>query len=46
MTTLDNEDSDKVRALICAGLSKLMLSGMISDDRVSGRVPSVLSPNS
>ncbi|KAI0696847.1 nuclear condensing complex subunit [Cytidiella melzeri] len=31
---LDNEDSGKVQALICVGISKLMLSGMISDDRV------------
>lgn len=32
---LDNEESDKVQALICIGISKLVLSGMISDDRVS-----------
>ncbi|KAI0090375.1 nuclear condensing complex subunit [Irpex rosettiformis] len=31
---LDNEESDKVQALLCVGIAKLMLSGMISDDRV------------
>ena len=32
---LDNDDSDKVQALICMGLAKLMLAGMASEDRVS-----------
>lgn len=32
---LENEESEKVQALLCAGVSKLMLSGMITDDRVS-----------
>lgn len=31
---LNDEESEKVQALICMGLSKLMLSGMIADDRV------------
>jgi len=31
---LGNEESDKVQALICTGFAKLMLSGMISDERV------------
>lgn len=31
---LDSEASDKVQALICIGMSKLMLSGMVSDERV------------
>lgn len=32
---LDNEESDKVQALLCMGLAKLMLAGMASEDRVS-----------
>jgi hypothetical protein len=32
---LDGDDSDKVQALICMGLAKLMLAGMASEDRVS-----------
>ncbi|OBZ78081.1 Condensin complex subunit 3 [Grifola frondosa] len=31
---LENEESDKVQALLCVGISKLMLSGMINDERV------------
>ncbi|KAL6308311.1 nuclear condensing complex subunit [Sparassis latifolia] len=31
---LENEESDKVQALLCMGISKLMLSGMIADDRM------------
>ena len=34
LQVLDEEESDKVQALICVGMSKLMLSGMIADDRV------------
>ena len=34
LQVLGNEESDKVQALICAGFAKLMLSGMISDERV------------
>ena len=32
---LDKEESDKAQALLCIGLAKLMLAGMITDDRVS-----------
>ncbi len=35
LQVLGNEESDKVQALICTGFAKLMLSGMISDERVS-----------
>ena len=31
---LENEESEKVQALLCVGISKLMLSGMITDERV------------
>ncbi|KAI0073109.1 ARM repeat-containing protein [Panus rudis PR-1116 ss-1] len=31
---LENEESDSVQALLCVGISKLMLSGFISDERV------------
>ena len=31
---LENEESGKVQALLCIGISKLMLSGMITEDRV------------
>ncbi|KAJ3556048.1 hypothetical protein NM688_g2240 [Phlebia brevispora] len=31
---LDNEESPKVQALLCMGLAKLMLAGMVVDDRV------------
>jgi condensin complex subunit 3 len=29
-----NEESDKVQALLCMGLAKLVLAGIISDDQV------------
>lgn len=32
---LDKEESDKAQALLCIGLAKLMLAGMVTDDRVS-----------
>ena len=32
--TLENTESDEVQNVLCVGLSKLMLSGMISDERV------------
>ncbi len=31
---LDTDESEKVQALLCVGLSKLMLSGMVADERV------------
>lgn len=31
---LNGEDAEKVQALLCIGLSKLVLAGMISDERV------------
>jgi condensin complex subunit 3 len=34
LQVLGNEESDKVQALICTGFAKLMLSGLISDERV------------
>ncbi|KAI9511024.1 nuclear condensing complex subunit [Russula earlei] len=34
LQVLGNEESDKVQTLICTGFAKLMLSGMISDERV------------
>jgi Nuclear condensing complex subunits, C-term domain len=34
LQVLGNEESDKVQALICTGFAKLMLSGMIADERV------------
>jgi condensin complex subunit 3 len=34
LQVLGNEESDKVQSLICAGFAKLMLSGMIFDERV------------
>ncbi|GJE85117.1 condensin complex subunit 3 [Phanerochaete sordida] len=47
LRALDSEESDKVQALICVGLSKLMLSGMISDDRVlRSLVMAYVSPGS
>jgi condensin complex subunit 3 len=36
---LNEEESEKVQALICVGLSKLMLSGMIAEDRVRAGLP-------
>lgn len=32
---LDNEDSEKVKACICIGLAKLVLSGMVDNERAS-----------
>ena len=34
LQVLGNEESDKVQALICTGFAKLILLGMISDERV------------
>jgi condensin complex subunit 3 len=34
LQVLGNEESEKVQALICTGFAKLMLSGMIADERV------------
>jgi condensin complex subunit 3 len=31
---LDNEESDKVQALLCIGLAKLVLAGIVSDEQV------------
>lgn len=31
----ETDESEKVQAVICIGLAKLMLSGMISDENVS-----------
>jgi hypothetical protein len=31
---LENEESEKVQALQCAGIAKLLLAGIISDERV------------
>ena len=31
---LDKEESPKVQALMCMGIAKLMLAGMVTDDRV------------
>ena len=37
--TLENTESDEVQSVLCVGLSKLMLSGMISDERVRAAFP-------
>ncbi|KAF7968330.1 hypothetical protein HWV62_30947 [Athelia sp. TMB] len=43
---LDTDDEDNVQALICMGLSKLMLTGMASEDRVlASLIVSYLSPD-
>jgi Nuclear condensing complex subunits, C-term domain len=34
LNTLVNEESEKAQALLCIGMAKLMLSGIVSDDRV------------
>lgn len=34
LRVLQNEESDKVQALLCIGLAKLVLAGMICDDKV------------
>ena len=31
---LENEELDEAQAVVCVGISKLMLSGMVSDERV------------
>jgi condensin complex subunit 3 len=31
---LGNEESEKVQALMCIGIAKLLLAGIINDDRV------------
>ena len=35
LQVLNNEDSEKVQSLISMGFAKLMLSGMVTDERVS-----------
>lgn len=35
---LENEESAEAQAIVCVGISKLMLSGMISDERVRASV--------
>ncbi|KAF9234460.1 nuclear condensing complex subunit [Melanogaster broomeanus] len=43
---LNNEDSEKVQALMCIGLAKLVLAGMVSDERVlKSLVVAYLSPD-
>lgn len=32
---LENEESDEAQAITCIGIAKLMLSGMVTDERVS-----------
>jgi len=34
LNILVNEESEKAQALLCIGMAKLMLSGIVSDDRV------------
>lgn len=34
--TLETEESHSVQALLCHGISKLLLGGCVSDERVSG----------
>ena len=34
LKTLDQEESDKIQALLCTGIAKLMLAGFISKDKV------------
>lgn len=31
---LEDEESEEVQAVACVGIAKLMLSGMVSDERV------------
>jgi condensin complex subunit 3 len=31
---LENEESEEAQAVVCVGISKLMLSGMVTDERV------------
>ncbi|KAG1861260.1 nuclear condensing complex subunit [Suillus subluteus] len=43
---LENEESDKVQALLCIGLAKLVLAGMICDDKVlQSLVAAYLAPD-
>lgn len=35
---LNGEDAEKVQALLCIGLSKLVLAGIVSDERVRAHV--------
>ncbi|KAF8548053.1 hypothetical protein OG21DRAFT_814500 [Imleria badia] len=43
---LNGEDAEKVQALLCVGLAKLVLAGMISDERVlKSLVVAYLSPD-
>ncbi|KAF8550582.1 hypothetical protein OG21DRAFT_1419479, partial [Imleria badia] len=43
---LNREDAEKVQALLCVGLAKLVLAGMISDERVlKSLVIAYLSPD-
>jgi condensin complex subunit 3 len=37
---LENEEPEKVQALQCAGIAKLLLAGIISDERV-GPLPCI-----
>jgi condensin complex subunit 3 len=37
LEVLNKEESEKVTALIVVGLAKLVVSGMITDERVSGQ---------
>ncbi|KAG2088380.1 nuclear condensing complex subunit, partial [Suillus discolor] len=46
LQVLETEKSDKVQALLCIGLSKLVLSGMISEDKVlQSLVAAYLAPD-
>ena len=36
---LETEENEKIQALLCMGIAKLMLAGMITDERVSGLRP-------
>ena len=36
---LETEENEKIQALLCMGIAKLMLAGMITDERVSERGP-------
>ncbi|KAG1834854.1 nuclear condensing complex subunit [Suillus variegatus] len=46
LQVLETEESDKVQALMCIGLSKLVLSGMISEDKVlQSLVAAYLAPD-
>ena len=34
LALLENEESDRVQAILCTGIAKLMLAGMVTDERV------------